>query len=105
MNLFKPEYIGGAFAALSTIAGGIFGLFKWLSSRLDERLQMQIAEAVTMATAEMNADLVQVRERVAILETHWGDAKEDIQEIKGKLDMLGGHMVSLPARIAEALKR
>ena len=93
---------GGLFL---TAWGGVFFLFKWHSNRLDEKLSMQVSAAVNMATSEMLGDLVSMHERVTSLEAHFVDSREDIAEIKGKLDDLGGHLVSLPSRIAEVLKK
>lgn len=95
------QVIGLGLGFLATSWAAVTALFHWHSSRLDERLNMQVMEAVNMATSEMQADLSGVRERVATLEAHLSG----ISEIRLKLDDFDAQLQSLPARVAEAMKK
>lgn len=90
---------------LTTAGGGILALYRVLAARVDEKMSAAVSVAVKEAVQEIMQDFSQVRERVAALEAHFMDSKEDIQEIKGKLDTLGGHVLQLPDRLAEVLKK
>ena len=97
--------ISAMLAFLSVTGGGLTALFRWNSSKLDEKLKEKVNSAVNDAVSEIMQDFAAVRERVATLEAHFTDTKEDIQEIKGKLDTLGGHVLQLPQKLAEVLRK
>ena len=97
--------ISSAAAFIITVSGGFLALWRWNTKHLDEKLAMEVSTAVNDAVGEIMQDFSAVRERVATLEAHFTDTKEDIQEIKGKLDTLGGHVLQLPQKLAEVLKR
>lgn len=97
--------LGAAFSAAVTIGGGVKALFAWHSERLDQRQGVLIASAVSQATAEMMADLVDVRERVATLEAHFSGTRDALEGMRTKLDDLDGHVRSLPERVAEMVRK
>ena len=92
--------LSGLAGFVTATVGGVLTLYRILSGRLDEKMNTRVE-----AMSEIMQDFSQVRERVATLEAHFIDSKEDIQEIKGKLDTLGGHVLQLPNKLAEVLKR
>lgn len=94
--------LSGLAGFVTATVGGVLTLYRILSGRLDEKMNTRVEAAVM---SEIMQDFSQVRERVATLEAHFIDSKEDIQEIKGKLDTLGGHVLQLPNKLAEVLKR
>lgn len=93
--------LSGLAGFVTATVGGVLTLYRVLSGRLDEKMNTRVSAAMS----EIMQDFSQVRERVATLEAHFKNSKEDIQEIKGKLDTLGGHVLQLPDRLAEVLKR
>ena len=93
--------LSGLAGFVTATVGGVLTLYRILSGRLDEKMNTRVNGAMS----EIMQDFSQVRERVATLEAHFIDSKEDIQEIKGKLDTLGGHVLQLPNKLAEVLKR
>lgn len=97
--------LSGLAGFVTATVGGVLTLYRILSGRLDEKMNTRVDAAVNGAMSEIMQDFSQVRERVAALEAHFIDSKEDIQEIKGKLDTLGGHVLRLPDKLAEVLKR
>ena len=96
--------ISTAGAGLAAVGGGLAAVLKWHDSHIKETMDHKVREAVLMATAELTADIAGVRERVTTLETKWESMREDIVEIKSKLDRLDGHMHDMPRRIAEAIR-
>lgn len=107
MEWLKENFpaISGVAAFLATLAGGAVKASSWYAGKQDEKMEARISSTVGAAVSEIMQDFSQVRERVATLEAHFKDSKEDIQEIKGKLDTLGGHVLQLPNKLAEVLKR
>ncbi len=97
--------VTAAFGFFSSLIGGTYGVIKWQSARLDAKMSTQATLAVNDAVQEIMEDFAQVRERVSALEAHFMDSREDIREIKGKLDSLGEHVLSLPDKLAEVLKK
>ena len=95
----------GVVGFVTTVSGMLVAIFRWNSKKLDEKVASAVSTTVNNAVSEIMEDFSAIRERVAALEAHFVDTKEDIQEIKGKLDTLGGHVLQLPQRLAEALRK